>query len=167
MSQVWTDRDSVLGSVGKNAHFIWNNDCNLISKGSALLRRRAGKKMVVLASPWHVPKEGFLAHLDVPVGKDRALPVSAECCDSSSPERELGPFLSEMALGWFSRGKILLQKQGAAMEVGVSAHSLILLSNVSRRCTSSKSTGSSCPYYKLAVNWKSWISKIRIKPSQH
>lgn len=64
--------------------------------------------MVLSAAPRHSPKEGrewLPAHINVPVGKDRALPVSVECHDCSSPEHELGLSQMEMARRWFLGGK--------------------------------------------------------------
>jgi len=62
----------------------------------------------------HPPEEvgeGVLVHIEVLVGKDRALPVSAECCDCSSPEHKLSLSQMETVLGWFS-GRMIKFKSG-------------------------------------------------------
>lgn len=61
-------------------------------------------------SPWHSPE--ILAHCDVPVGNDRALPVSSECRDCSSPEHELS-FPDGEGLGMVVRGTGLPQRRVA------------------------------------------------------
>lgn len=62
---------------------------------------------MVSASPWH--SSAILAHCDVPVDHDRALPVSPECCDCSSPKHEL-PFPDGDGPGMVVRGTGLPQK---------------------------------------------------------